>query len=97
MRNTIFALVLVAVLPACYQTTVRTGRQMSGETHTQTSHIFIEGLVGGHVKPPCEPAQIVTKQTFLDIVIGTLTAGLYTPATVTTTCAIQDGPATATR
>ena len=97
MRNSMLALVLVAALPACYTTTVKTGRQMSGEVHTQTSHIFVEGLIGGNVAPPCDPAQIVTKQGFLDLVIGGLTAGLYTPVTVTTTCAIQGSPATASR
>lgn len=99
MRNSMLALVLAAaVLPACYSTTVKTGRQMSGEVHTQTSHIFVEGLIGGNVAPPCDAAQIVTKQGFLDLVIGGLTAGLYTPVTVTTTCAVHaEGAATASR
>jgi len=98
MRNALFALALVAALPACYSTTVATGRPMSGTVITQHSHIFVYGLVGGHVTPPCSPAQIETKETFVDWLIGGFTGGLYTPRTVITACAADAGPpATASR
>lgn len=87
MRRSLLALALIAATPACYTTTVSTNRPMGTAVHTQKSHIFIGGLIGGHVEPPCDPAQIVAQQTFIDVVLSTVTIGLYTPFTVRTTCA----------
>jgi hypothetical protein len=78
-------------LTACYHVTTRTGRPASGQVVEKKAHMFVLGLVGYESNAPCAPAVIETQQGVVDWLIGGLTLGLYTPYTLTVTCA-SDAP-----
>ena len=92
-------LVLTAFLFAgCYHQVVQTGAPPApgNATVTKRVNLFIFGLVGAEVDAtadcPSGVAVIETQQTFLNGLVLVLTLGIYTPRTVTLTCASGQEP-----
>jgi len=95
MRRSYLALTAaVVLLGGCYRITVNTG---APPTPTTVDKPFVNYFVYGLVPPP-EPinvggqctqgvAQVVTEQSFVNGLVGTLTWGIYTPQHVRVTCA----------
>lgn len=92
-------LALIFVLSSCYHAQITTDKQPSGEViENQWAHSFVYGLV-----PPSEVeasskcdngvARVETKISFLNGLVRSLTGGLYTPMTITVTCAEGSGMA----
>jgi hypothetical protein len=83
---------LVAV-PACYHATIETGQPLAAETIQQNwAHGFLFGLVppstvASASKCRSGVAKVETQQSFLNMVANVLTGGIYTPMTITVTCA----------
>lgn len=80
------------LLAGCYHATVDTGLAPSAITHKIWAHSWIEGLIPPAIvnaKTQCESgvARVETKHTFLNMLIGGLTFGIYTPMEITVTCA----------
>ncbi len=92
MRRTAAALVLAVVfLSGCYNTSYVT-RAAPGQVHSETSHYFLFGLVGKNVYDvrkvcPQGVASIHNRRSFGDMFLGSLTAGIWAPKTVTFVCA----------
>ena len=95
MRNLLRFTVLPAALAlgACYHVIVDTGRPANGTTIQKPwANSFILGLVP---PPPVETAgkcpngvaKVETQQTFLNGLVSFLTSGIYTPWSVTVSCA----------
>src|SRR5690606_1891844 len=96
MKHAAMCLVLAAALSAagCYHTTVVTGRPASATVVDKPWHPFlVHGLVpiGGDVdvsqECPDGVARVETEMTFLNGLVGGLTAGIFTPVHVKVTCA----------
>jgi hypothetical protein len=94
------ALVLVAAafFPACFPTTVRSGRPAMPSTETTTwHHAFLFGLVeasGPYVLDEICPqgwSEFYTEIPAAAGVLRVLTLGLYTPGQVRIVCAAPDG------
>lgn len=92
-------LVLSAFLCAgCYHQVVQTGATPAPGTAavTKTANLYFFGLAGAEVDAtvdcPTGVAIIETRQTFLNGLLGVLTLGIYTPRTVTLTCASGEQP-----
>jgi hypothetical protein len=95
MRRQRLAVVLIAglVSSACYHQVVQTGKP-AGSTVIERpwTSTFIFGLVAAAEintasQCPNGVATVETQQSFLNGLVGVLTFGLYTPLTVTVTCA----------
>lgn len=93
MRDIAASLVLVASSTACYHAVIETGRP-AGTTVIQRpwTSTWIFGLV--EAKPietasscPGGVAKVETQQSFANGLVGALTLGIYTPQTVSITCA----------
>jgi len=92
-----FAAVLVAtsaiVVSGCYHAVIDTGRAPTGTPNvTPWAHAFIYGLVPPAVtetakKCPGGVAKVETRQSFLNGLVGAITWGIYTPMTISYTCA----------
>jgi hypothetical protein len=88
------SLLAVALLGAgCYHATVDTGRTPSGQTIEKPwAHGFLYGLVPPSTvetaqKCPNGVAKVETQLSFLHQVANLLTAGIYTPMSITVQCA----------
>jgi hypothetical protein len=86
--------VLVALATtACYKATVNTGLAPSGQTvENQWAHSFIAGLIPPSTvetasRCPNGVAQVETQHSFLNMLVTSLTWGLYSPMTITVQCA----------
>ena len=88
-----FAVLLVALAASgCYKVTVVSGTPSPTVVNKPWQHSFVYGLV-----PPAELnvsqqcprgiARVVTQQSFVNGLAGALTYSLYTPQSVTVTCA----------
>ena len=81
------------VLSGCYHAVIDTGRAPAGEPHvTPWAHGFIYGLVPPKVTEtnkacPAGVAKVETQQSFLNGLVGGITWGIYTPMTISYTCA----------
>ena len=81
------------VLSGCYHAVIDTGRAAAGEPNvTPWAHAFIYGLVPPAAtataqKCPGGVAKVETKQSFLNGLVAGITWGIYTPMTVSFTCA----------
>lgn len=82
-----------ALLPACYHATVETGAAPSA---TVIEESFASSWVYGLVPPktveaasrcPNGVARVETQLSFVNQLVGALTAGIYTPMTIKVTCA----------
>ena len=77
----------------CYHQVVNTGATPApgNATITKTVSLYFFGLVGAEVDTvadcPTGAAVIETQQTFMNGLLGVVTLGIYTPQTVTITCA----------
>lgn len=95
MRRQRLAVLLIAVLStsACYHQVVQTGKPAGNTVIDRPwTSTFIFGLVAASEintasQCPNGVATVETQQSFLNGVVGLLTFGLYTPLTVTITCA----------
>lgn len=102
MRVTRAALVTVAVLcsAGCYHAVVDTGLEPNGVViQRDWAHSFIDGLVPPAVQQtmrqcPNGVAKVETQHSFLNMLAAGITWGLYTPMTITVSCAT--GPKTGT-
>ncbi len=75
----------------CYRATVETGFAPSFDKHSQWVHSWVFGLIPPQVVQaekvcPRGVAVVETRHSFLNQVVAGLTAGIYTPITVTVTC-----------
>ncbi len=99
-----FVAVLIAssaiVVSGCYHAVVDTGRAPTGAPNvTPWAHSFIYGLVPPAVtetakKCPGGVAKVETQQTFLNGLVAAITGGIYTPMTISYTCAGGSADAT---
>ena len=88
------ALVCLLVLTGCYKVqVVGNPKSLGGEEKSSWQHFFIGGLVGSariDVREFCgggEATSVETSASFANGLVSTLTGGIYTPRTVTVTCA----------
>lgn len=88
-----FVLAAAALLGGCYHAVIDTGRELSGTTISKPwAHSFIGGLVPPSVvetaqKCPAGVARVETQQSFLNLLAQGLTGGIYSPMTITVSCA----------
>jgi hypothetical protein len=86
-------LVLTVGITGCYRATVETGRPASGQqVQNQWAHAFISGLVppatvNTAAQCPNGVARVETQLSFLNMLVGAITFGIYTPMTITVDCA----------
>ena len=92
MKRAALAL-LVFATAGCYHVTVDTGRTPSGETiRVPWAHSFVAGLVPPDTvetatRCPDGVARVETKHSFMNMLVGAITASIYTPVTVEVACA----------
>jgi hypothetical protein len=92
MRKRFALLALLGMtLPACHNMHFVT-KATPGEVHREWSHYFIAGLVGNAVYDvrrvcPQGVSSIHQGSTFVDMLLTGLTGSLWSPRTVTITCA----------
>jgi hypothetical protein len=99
MRQSAWLVVFASVLlPACYHATIETGATPSTVTVEKT---FASSWIGGLVPPStievaskCTTgvAKVETQLSFVNMLVGFLTGGIYTPMDIRVTCA-QGGKA----
>src|SRR5687767_5988245 len=82
----------------CYHQIVETGRTPGPTVVTRTANTWAWGLVAAEeidVRTLCPNgvAIVETQQSLINGVLGALTLGIYTPQTVTVTCAAGGGDA----
>jgi len=94
-RNTLRATVVVAAfsLAGCYHATIETGRPSNGtEIHKSFAASWIDGLVppstvNAASQCPSGVARIDTQLSFVNMLVGALTLGIYTPMDIRVQCA----------
>ena len=93
-RPTWLVLVASVLLPACYHATIETGATPSTVT---VEKAFASSWIGGLVPPStievasrCTTgvAKVETKLSFVNMLVGFITGGIYTPMDVRVTCAL---------
>jgi Bor protein len=78
---------------ACYKVTyVNPGTAPSGVVQGTKGHFLIFGIVGTaeiHAEAMCPGGvhQVVSKESFIDLLLGAITIGIYTPRTYEIECA----------
>ena len=86
-------IVLLVAAPACYHATVDTGLSPSNQTVEKS---FAASWIGGLVPPStvetaskCQhgAARVETQLSFVNMIVGWITAGIYTPMNIKVTCA----------
>jgi hypothetical protein len=97
MRKLAAAIMLSFVLvgsSGCYHMTVRTTKPVSSIQHMYWKHFFLWGIVGigAETDSPCDPAVVETKQSVVNWLLYAITGGIYTPMTLTITCAAGSAP-----
>jgi hypothetical protein len=78
-------------MTGCFTTTYHNNLQPDGDTHTETARFFVFGFVGTKevdMRQICPQgvAYWYDEQTISDTACACLTAGLYTPRTITVRC-----------
>lgn len=101
MRRSICVLASIAALTSgCYHAVIETGRPASA---TVIDKPWANSFIGGLVPPapletsascPSGVAKVETQHSFLNMLVGAVTFGIYTPMQITVTCA-QGGRAEA--
>lgn len=92
-RTLIVVFVSLFLVSGCYNAKVTTGAQPSAQTvENKWAHSFINGLVPPsvvNVAQECSSgvAMVETKLSFLNMVAAAVTFSIYSPMTVTVTCA----------
>lgn len=93
LRSALMLALTTFLLTGCFHQVVNTGvTPAPGQaTITKTAPLYFFGLVGAEVDTvadcPTGAAVIETEQTFVNGLLGVVTLGIYTPQTVTITCA----------
>lgn len=86
----------LVVVTGCYHQVVETGLTPTGPVINRTAGVMFWGLAGAEVDATAECASgvavVETQQTFLNGLLAVVTLGIYTPQTVSITCAAGDGP-----
>jgi hypothetical protein len=86
-------LALLALSTACYHAVVDTGRPMSSKVVMKP---WANSFIGGLIPPapvatksacPNGVAKVETQMSFLNLIVGGITGGIYTPMTIKVTCA----------
>jgi hypothetical protein len=99
--RTLATLVLATALAGCYHATIETGAKPSGLTVEKK---WASGWVYGLVPPsaietaakcPSGVAKVDTQLGFLNMVVGVLTLGIYTPMDIRVACAESPAGGTA--
>ncbi len=88
----ILPIVALVSVSGCYRATIDTGLASTHRSETIWAHSWVGGLVPPKVvnaKNECDHgvAQVETVHTFLQQIIAGVTFGIYTPMTITVTCA----------
>ena len=94
-RSWLLLLLLLPLLPlaGCYHATVETGRPPSGVVVERPwAHSFIAGLVPPATveaagRCPDGIARVDTELSFLNLFVGVMTSGIYTPMSIRVQCA----------
>ena len=93
-----FLIVPALLLAGCYHATVETSRPPSGVVVERPwAHSFIGGLVPPSAvevtdRCPNGVARVDSELSFLNLVVGALTGGIYTPMSIRVQCAAAPGP-----
>lgn len=95
MRRTLLLVVSAAavVLTGCYHAVVDTGRPAGDVVISKPwANSFVYGLVPPPVEQTAQQcksgvAKVETQHSFLNSLVGGITWGIYTPMTITVTCA----------
>lgn len=94
IRNICLAVATTALvaLSGCYHVAYRTNKTPGGQVHTQKASFFLWGLAGGATFDldtlcPSGVASVSDEKSFVDGLLAGVTAGLYTPMSVTVECA----------
>ena len=101
MKTLMLPLAAAIALSGCYHVTVDTGRAPSGQViEEKWAHSFLGGLVPPETvetasRCPGGVARVESKLSFLNLVAGAITGGLYTPMTIEVACAGGDAGASA--
>ena len=95
MVRVLTVLVVLLMSSSCYRTTVQTGLAPSAKKQMTWNHSWIAGVVPPAVVNAgsyCENgvALVETEISILNFVVGVVTQGIYTPMTITVTCAKED-------
>lgn len=91
-RNPLLILGLSAMaLGACHNIQYKNPGARAGNKHSVKQSFFLWGIAGGdeidlQALCPAGVAEISSQESFVDALIGGLTAGLYTPRSVEVTC-----------
>jgi hypothetical protein len=92
-KVTVAIILLVATTAGCYRATVDTGRTPSGQTvRNDWAHSFVAGLVPPATvqtaqQCPAGVARVETQHSILNMLVTSLTFGLYSPMTIMVQCA----------
>jgi hypothetical protein len=92
MRRPCLAIASLLLSGACYHATVETGMAPNGQViEKEWAHSFIAGLVPPDVvssaqKCPNGVAKVETEQSFLNLLAGAVTFGIYSPMHLRVTC-----------
>lgn len=94
----ITAIAAIAVIASgCYHATINTGRTPSGQqVERPWAHSFIYGLVSPSTvetaaQCPNGVARVETQHSFLNMLVGAITFGIYTPMDIRVQCAASGG------
>ena len=97
-RSMMWSMAVAVVLSSgCYRATIETGRPPSGQTVEKAwAHSFISGLVPPATvetasRCPNGVARVQTQLSFLNMLAGGVTFGLYSPMTIKVQCAAAGG------
>lgn len=89
MKNFILILVIAFTFSSCYVHKVQVGEgAQSGVVEKAKQHNFIYGLASGKTPDTQKMAkgsknyEVVTKHSFIDLLISSITFGLYNPTSV---------------
>lgn len=89
MKNFIIVLAMVFTFSSCYVHKVQVGEgAQSGVVEKAKQHNFIGGLASGKTPDTQKMAkgsknyEVVTKHSFIDLLISGITFGIYNPTTV---------------
>jgi hypothetical protein len=92
-RACLSVLCLLLLSAGCYHATITTGLPLSNEVITKPfASCWIYGLIPPSTvetaaKCPHGVAKVETQLSFVNSLVGMITAGIYTPMTITVTCA----------
>jgi hypothetical protein len=90
--RTLAVLLVMATLPGCYRTTLRSSDLQSADRHRTTGHLYLLGSVGElevDVRDYCGDrgaAEIRSSGDVLTVAVTVATLGIYSPRRVHITC-----------